>query len=153
MEDVEAIIDELEDLLLSKKRGFFSGKIYVDQDRVSEIISHLRDAVPQSFREANSILKQRDELIADAERKAEGIIRNANATREKLVSESEILAEAQHEAEELERSTREYCDQLKYSVNQKLDAQLYDCAMRLNDSMELIEDVRAEIRKRSSGKN
>ena len=153
MEDIVAIIDELEDLLLSKKRGFFSGKIYVDQDRVSEIISHLRDAVPQSCREASSILKQRDELLADAERKAEGILRNANATREKLVSESEVLADAERKADELMRSTREYCDQLKYSVNQKLDAQLYDCAMRLNDSMELIEDVRAEIRKRNGGKN
>ena len=69
MEDIVAIIDELEDLLLSKKRGFFSGKIYVDQDRVSEIISHLRDAVPQSFREASSILKQRDELLAQCKNK------------------------------------------------------------------------------------
>ena len=69
------------------------------------------------------------------------------------MSESEVLADAERKADELMRSTSEYCDQLKYSVNQKLDAQLYDCAMRLNDSMELIEDVRAEIRKRNGGKN
>ena len=151
MDDVVAIINDLEDLLLSKKKGFFSGKVYVEQDKVSELLSHLRDALPQSFYEALSILKQRDELVSDAERKAEAIIRNANATRDKLINESEVLMQAKAESEELVRSTREYCEQLKYSVNQKLDAQLYDCALRLNDSMELIEDVRTEIRKRTAG--
>jgi len=152
MDDVVAIIDELEDLLLSKKKGFFSGKVYVDQDRVADLVGQLRDAIPQSFYDAKSILKQRDELVADAERKAEGIIRNANAMREKMINESEILAEAQAQSDELLRSTREYCDQLKYSVNQELDSRLYDTAVRLNDSLILIEGVRSEIRKRTSNK-
>ena len=150
MDDVVAIIDELEDLLLSKKRGFFSGKVYVDQEKVAEIIAQLREAIPQSFYDAKSILKQRDELIADAERKAEGIIRNANAMREKLVNESEVLAQAQAEADNLIRSTREYCDQLKYSVNQNLDTYLYQSAVQLNEAMVLIEGVRSEMRKRSN---
>ena len=150
MDDVVTIIDELEDLLLSKKRGFFSGKVYVDQEKVAEIIAQLREAIPQSFYDAKSILKQRDELIADAERKAEGIIRNANAMREKLVNESEVLAQAQAEADNLIRSTREYCDQLKYSVNQNLDTYLYQSAVQLNEAMVLIEGVRSEMRKRSN---
>lgn len=150
MDDVVAIIDELEDLLLSKKRGFFSGKVYVDQEKVAEIIAQLREAIPQSFYDAKSILKQRDELISDAERKAEGIIRNANAMREKLVNESEVLAQAQAEADNLIRSTREYCDQLKYSVNQNLDTYLYQSAVQLNEAMVLIEGVRSEMRKRSN---
>ncbi|MBQ9370318.1 MAG: hypothetical protein IJU10_04500 [Clostridia bacterium] len=150
MDDVVAIIDELEDLLLSKKRGFFSGKVYVDQEKVAEIIAQLREAIPQSFYDAKSILKQRDELISDAERKAEGIIRNANAMREKLVNESEVLAQAQAEADNLIRGTREYCDQLKYSVNQNLDTYLYQSAVQLNEAMVLIEGVRSEMRKRSN---
>jgi len=117
---------------------------------VAEIISQLREAIPQSFYDAKSILKQRDELIADAERKAEGVIRNANAMREKMVNESEVLSQAQSEADELIRSTREYCDQLKYSVNQNLDTYLYDSAVRLNEALMLIEGVRSEMRKRSN---
>ncbi len=150
MDDVVAIIDELEDLLLSKKKGFFSGKVYVDQDRVAEILGQLRDAVPQSFYDAMSILKQQDELIADAQRKADAVLRNANATREKLLNESDILAQAKEEADSLIRTTRDYCEQLKYSVTQKLDAQLYDSAVRLNDSLMLIEEVRNEFRKRTN---
>ena len=148
MEDVIAIIDELEEVLLSKKKGFFSGKVYVDQDRVSEILAQLRESVPQSYYDAVSILKQRDELISDAERKADAIIRNANAAKEKMINESEIVAQAQAQAENLVRSTREYCEQLKYSVNQELDGQLYEAAVRLSDSLMFIEDVRDKMRKR-----
>ncbi|MBP5405182.1 MAG: hypothetical protein J6Y74_04475 [Clostridia bacterium] len=150
MDDVVAIIDELEDLLLSKKKGFFSGKVYVDQDKVAELLGQLRDAVPQSFYDAMSILKQQDELIADAQRKADAVLRNANATREKLLNESDILAQAKEESDALIRSTREYCEQLKYSVTQKLDAQLYDSAVRLNESLMLIDEVRNEFRKRTN---
>ena len=150
MDDVVAIIDELEDLLLSKKKGFFSGKIYVDQDKVADIISQLREAIPQSFYEAKSILKQRDEVISEAERKAEVIIRNANAKRDMLVNESNVTAQAQSQANELIRTTQEYCEQMKYNVNQKLDEHLYDSAVRLNEALMLVEDVRSEIHKRAS---
>ncbi|GEM_PF-2599344 len=153
MDDVVQIIDELEDALLNKKRGFFSGKIYVDQLKVTEILSRLRDAVPQSFYEARSVLKQRDSLISDAERRAENIVRNANETREKLVSESEVLSEAKAEADSLLNSTREYCDSLKYSVSQNLESRLYDSAVRLNDALMFIEEVRTELRKRTPGKD
>ena len=152
MDDVMAIIDELDDLLLTKKGGLF-GKVSVDKEQVSEILTHLRDAVPQSFFDAKAILKQRDSLLADAERKADAILRNANETREKMINESEVYAKAQAEADELIKSTREYCEQMKYSVNQKLDAQLYDSAVRLSESLMLIEEVRSEIRKRASGKD
>ena len=70
--------------------------------------------------------------------------------REKLVNESEVLAQAQAEADNLIRGTREYCDQLKYSVNQNLDTYLYQSAVQLNEAMVLIEGVRSEMRKRSN---
>ena len=91
MDDVVQIIDQLEDALLSNKKSFFSGKIYVDQLKVTEILSRLRDAVPASFHEARSIIGQRDSLVYEAEQRAENIIRNANETRDKLVAESEIV--------------------------------------------------------------
>jgi len=148
MDDVVAIIDELEDLLLSKKKSLFSNKIYVDQDRVADIISQLREAIPQSFYDAKSILKQRDELISDAERRADGILRNANAMREKLINESDILAQAQAQASDILRRTQDDCEQMKYTVNQKLDEQLYESAVRLNEALVLIEDVRSDMLKR-----
>ena len=149
MTDVTAIIAELENELLSKKNIF--GKCYVDEMKVTGILSRLRDAIPSSFYEAQSLLRQQDALIADAERRAELILRNANETRDKMISESEVLSQAKKEAEDLAAKADRYCDEVTSSVHQKMDRELYDIAYRLNDAMILIENLRDELMRRSSG--
>ncbi len=148
MDDVVQIIDCLEDVLLNNKRAFFSGKIYVDQVKVTEMLSRLREAVPASFHEAKSIISQRDALIYEAEQRAENIIRTANDTREKLIAESEVLKSAQTEAENILNSTRDYCDNLKYNVLHDLDSELYNSAIHLNETLDYIDGMRSEMRKR-----
>ena len=151
MTDVTELIDELEKEVLGKKNIF--GKCYVEEVKVTALLSRLREAIPQSFYEAKSILKQRDEVISEAERKAEVIIRNANDTRDKMVHESEVLALAKNQAAEIENATQEYCESLRASVHQKIENQLYDIAVRMNEAMITIENLREEMWKRSGGGN
>ena len=151
MTDVMEIIDELERELLGKKNIF--GKCYVEEVKVTALLSRLREAIPQSFYEAQSLLRQQDALINDAERRADAIIRNANETREKMVHESEVLAIAKNQAAEIENATQEYCESLRASVHQKIENQLYDIAVRMNEAMITIENLREEMWKRSGGGN
>ena len=149
MTDVTALIDELERELLSKKNIF--GKCYVDEVKVTAMLSGLREAIPQSFYEAQSLIRQQDALISDAERRADAILRNANETRDKLVQESEVLAIAKQQAAEIENATQDYCESLRMSVHQKIDNQLYDIAVKVNELMITIENLREEMWKRSGG--
>ena len=151
MTDVTAIIDELEKELLGKKNIF--GKCYVDEVRVTSILSRLREAIPQSFYEAQSLIRQQDAMLADAERRADAILKSANETRDKLVHESEVLAIAKQQAAEIENATQEYCESLRSSVHQKIDNQLYDIAVKMNEAMITIENLRDEMWKRSGGGN
>ena len=50
MTDVDEIINELENELLGKKNIF--GKCYVDEVKVTSLLSKLRESVPQAFYEA-----------------------------------------------------------------------------------------------------
>ena len=149
MTDVTAIIKELEQEILGKKNFF--GKCYVDEVKVTPILSRLREAIPQSFYEAQSILRQQDAVLAEAERRADMIVRNANETREKMINESEILEDAKRQASEIEKATEKYCEDLRISVHQKIDNQLYDIAVRLNETMMTIESLREEMWRRSGG--
>lgn len=149
MTDVTALIDELEKELLAKKSIF--GKCYVDEMKVTALLSRLREAVPQSFYEAQSLLRQRDALLAEAERRADQILRNANETKEKLINESEVLAVAKKHADQIEIDTQNYCENLRNSVHQKLDKYLYDIALKMHDAMMTIDSLREELWKRSGG--
>ena len=149
MTDVTAIIKELEQEILGKKNFF--GKCYVDEVKVTPLLSRLREAIPQSFYEAQSILRQQDTVLAEAERRADMILRNATETRDKMVNESEILATAEKQAAEIRKATEDYCEDLRLSVHQKIDNQLYDIAVKLNETMMTIESLREEMWRRSGG--
>lgn len=149
MTDVTALIDELEKELLGKKNIF--GKCYVDEVKVTGILSRIRQAIPQSFYEAQSILRKQDAILSDAERRADLILRNANETKEKMLNESEVLALAKKQAAEMEKATDDYCESLRLSVHQKIDNQLYDVAVKMNETMMTIESLREEMWRRSGG--
>lgn len=149
MTDVSAIIDELEREILAKKNIF--GKCTVDHVKVTAIPSQLREAIPDTFFEAQTLLRQRDAIIEDAERKADAIIANANETRERMIHDSEVLAAARQQAADIEAQTQTYCQDLRISVHQSLDKQLYDIAVKMNEMMMTIESLREEFWKRSGG--
>ena len=149
MTDVAAIIDELEKEFLGKKNIF--GKCYVDENKVTSILSRLREAIPQSFYEAETLLRQRDALLAEASHRAEQIVAGANETRDRLVHESEVLSVAKKQASDIEKATQDYCENLRITVHQSLDNQLYDIAVKMNELMMSIEGLRDELWKRSGG--
>lgn len=149
MTDVTALISELEKEILGKKNIF--GKCVVDESRATALLSRLREAIPQSFHEAQSILRQQESILLDAERRADQIVKAANEAKDKLLNESEILAAAKQNAERLEKGTEEYCENLKLSVHQNLDKQLYDIAVRMHEMMITIENLRDEFWRRSGG--
>ena len=149
MTDVAAIIDELEKEVLGKKNIF--GKCYVEENKVTSILSKLREAIPQSFYDAETILDQRDAILSEASRRAEQIIANANETRDRLVHDSEVLSIAKKQAADIEKATQDYCENLRISVHQSLDNQLYDIAVKMNELMMSIEGLRDELWKRSGG--
>ena len=149
MTDVTVLIDELEKELLGKKNFF--GKCYVDEVKVTALLSRLREAIPQSFYEAQSLLRQQDALLSEAERRADSILRNANETKEKMLNESEVLALAKKQAAEREQASEEYCENMRRSVHQKIDNQLYDIAVKMNETMMTIESLREEMWRRSGG--
>ena len=149
MTDVIEIIDELEREVLGKKNIF--GKCYVEEVKVTGLLSRLREAIPQSFYVAQAILRQSDAVVAEANRRAEAIIENANQTRDKLVHDSEVLTIAKKQAADIENTTQDYCENLRISVHQNLDKELYDIAVKMNETMMTIESLREELWKRSGG--
>ena len=149
MTDVTELIDELEKEVLGKKNIF--GKCYVEEVKVTSILSRLRDAIPQCFYEAQALLRQSDAIVSEANRRAEAILQNANETRDKLVHDSEVLTIAKKQATEIENTTQDYCENLRISVHQNLDKELYDIAVKMNETMMTIESLREELWKRSGG--
>ena len=96
-------IDQLEGMVSNGKRVPMSRKVMVDEDEFIELLDDIRSNIPMEIRDAQRLLKQREQLIGEAQEEARRIVNDAQRRAQVLVSEHTILAEAQQHAEEVLR--------------------------------------------------
>ena len=84
---VEDLIDELTDVL---EKGwhlpFAGGKSFIDSEDAKQILDEIREAIPSEVRKAKAIVADRAQIISEAQREAETIVRVAEEKAKALVS-------------------------------------------------------------------
>ncbi|MCJ7666071.1 MAG: ATPase, partial [Actinobacteria bacterium] len=83
------IIDRIEELLDGSKRIPFSAKIVVNGDEVYDLIEELRNVLPDEFKQSRWIVKERENMIAEAKKQADKIVRDAVEKAGVMVGETE----------------------------------------------------------------
>jgi vacuolar-type H+-ATPase subunit H len=84
---------------------------------LDEIIAQL----PSELKQSRTIVENRNELLTQARREAEGIIRKAEEDAKELVTKESIYIEAKKRAEELVGQTQARIDALKKASNEYMD--------------------------------
>ena len=95
------IIDRLEELLDGSKRIPFSANIVVNGDEVYDLIEELRNVLPEEFKQSRWIVKERENMITEAKRQADKIMKDSADKAEILVGETEIMKRANRKSEEI----------------------------------------------------
>ncbi len=70
-------------------------------------------ALPDEIRDARALLRRKDEVLYDAQQKAEKIITDAQAEAARLLSESDLLRAVQKEAEKIKESVISDCEDIR----------------------------------------
>lgn len=78
-----------------------TGKRLVDVEKCLDIVSELRVTLPDDVKDAEMIVRDRDRILKEAELQAKDIQRDAEAQFERMVSESNIVTEAQRRAQDI----------------------------------------------------
>ncbi len=98
--------------ILEKSNAFF-GKVLVSKDEMIEIIEAIAASLPNDIREAELILARKNEIIQEAQNRAERIIQDGVNEQTRLVSENEILRRVQEAATKQKQQVEEYCESLQ----------------------------------------
>ena len=100
--DVEELVDELYELVEKAWNLPLSrGRAMLDVEEVRTILDEIRETMPQEIRQAKAIVADRSQIISDAKREAETIIRVAEERANTLVNQNEIVKQAQQKANEI----------------------------------------------------
>lgn len=99
--DLQALIDELEEIVESASKVPLSSKCMIDREEVWNVIEQIRLHYPEELKQAQWVKKERERIINEANQEAAAIIETANQQVVQMVNETEIIKIAKAKAEEL----------------------------------------------------
>jgi F0F1-type ATP synthase membrane subunit b/b' len=105
--DVLVLIDKLDDTIHNAKPVPLTDQVRVDKEEIYDILDQMRATIPEEIKQARWIVKERQEMLAEAKREAERIIREAREEQIRLISEEEIVKQAERQADEIIEDARE----------------------------------------------
>src|SRR5450432_4275556 len=99
--DVLVLIDKLDDLVHNAKAIPLTNQVRVEKEGIYDILDQIRATIPEEIKQARWIVKERQEMEAEATREAERIVKEARERQERLISDEEITKQAERAAEEI----------------------------------------------------
>ena len=139
-QNIEQIISALYDMI-QDARGLPLGadKCIVERDKVLDMLDEIIAQLPVELKQARTIVESRNELIGQARREADNVIRQAQEKAEALVAEEAIYKEAKRQCQEMIIQTQSRMADLRKASNDYMD----DALRRTEESIALsLEDVR-----------
>lgn len=139
-QNIEEIISALYDLV-QDARGLPLGadKCIVERDKVLDMLDEIIAQMPVELKQARTIVESRNDLIGQARREAETLIRQAQEKAAQLVSEEAIYQEAKRQCQEMVAQT-----QVRMAELRKVSTDfMSDALRRTEESIAMsLEDVR-----------
>ena len=84
-------------------------QVRVDREEIYDLLDQMRATIPEEIKQARWIVKERQEMLAEAKREAERIVREAREQQARLISDEEVTKQAERAADEIveDAGTRE----------------------------------------------
>ena len=143
---IEDIITALYDLV-QDARGLPLGadKCIVERDRVLDMLDEISAQLPTELKQSRTIVESRNELIGQAKREAEAIVRKAQEEADRLVSQQVIYEEAKRKCAEMVSQTKEQIAGLRKVSNEYMDDALRRTEEAIAQSLGEVRETRAKF--------
>ena len=144
---IEQIITALYDMIQDARAlPLGADKCILERDKVLDMLDEIIAALPSELKQSRTIVESRNELIGQARREAETIIKEAEAKAEELVAREAIYVEAKRQCQEMYISTQERISELKKASNAYMDDALRRTEEAIAQSLAEVKDTRAKFR-------
>ena len=145
--NVEELLDELYDMV-EKAWNFplSRGRAMLDVEEVKDILEEIREAMPQEIRQAKAIVADRTQIISDAKREAETIVRVAEERARAMVNRDEIVKQAQQKANEMLAQAQTRFRKMQKACNVYIDDLMQRTDEGLTANLAELRKTRQEIK-------
>ena len=145
--NIEDIIGSLYDMVQdARAMPLAADKCILERDRVLDMLDEIIAQLPGELKQSRTIVESRNELINQARREAEGIIRQAEEQARQMVTKEAIYAEAKKRSEELVGQTQSRINKLRKAGNEYMDDALRQTEETITKALNEVRDTRMKFR-------
>jgi vacuolar-type H+-ATPase subunit H len=143
-----AKLDEITDLVESARSMPMSASALVHRADLLKLLDELREMMPDALREAQWVIKDREEVVAGGRKDADRILADAKVEAAKLVAKTQIMTTAQAEADQLIADAREEARTMRLDAEEYVDTKLANFEVVLHKTLQAVERGRDKLRGR-----
>jgi hypothetical protein len=122
--------------------------VVVDRRRLLDLVDQMRAALPNEIREADDILRRRDEVLSRTDEEAQIKLRRAQEQVDELLSHESVVREAQARADMLVREAEARCDNMLLDTENQARARMAEADKLANEQMDEADRYATEMLRR-----
>ena len=144
---IEDIISSIYDMVQeARAMPLAADKCIVERDKVLDMLDELISQFPNEIKQARTIVESRNELISQARREAEMILRQAQEKANKMVQQEAIYQESKRKCQEMVVQTQVRMAELRKASNDYMDDALRRTEEAIAQSLGEVRDTRVKFK-------
>ena len=145
--NIEDAIGALYDLVQdARAMPLAADKCILERDQVLDMLDEIIAELPGELKQSRTIVESRNELISQARREAEGILRQAQDQSRTMVTQEAIYQEAKRRSEDLVNQTQNKINQLMKAGNDYMEDALRRTEETIAGALGDVQQTRAKFR-------
>lgn|SRR5574344_682140 len=123
-------------LILDKGLHIIPGFVIIKSSHMESVLDRIDASIPEDVKEAELVLRRRDEIQIEAQHRADRIIQDAQNEANRVLSESELLKAVQSEADKVREQVINDCNDIKNKAMldaENLRVQAHEEAMKIRE--------------------
>lgn len=108
--DIQHELNKIEEMILDSPRVPLTGRTLIDEEPILDVLDLVRLSLPTAFQAAEDILRQKDEILRQAEQYGRDVVEAAEKQAISILDEMGLVRQAKAEADRIREQIKADCD-------------------------------------------
>jgi cell division septum initiation protein DivIVA len=149
--DVLVLIDKLDDLIHNARSVPLTDSVMIDREEIYDLLDQMRSTIPEEVKQARWIVKERQEMLAEAKQESERVIAEAQQRAEALAAEEEVVRVAERQAHDVLEDAHEREREIRLGAEDYADEVLGNLEVNLDKFLAAVRRGRQRLQGSGGG--
>ena len=143
------LTESADDLVHNAKAVPLTDQVRIDREEIYDILDQMRATIPEEIKQARWIVKERQEMLAEAKRETDRLLGEAREQAVREASQTEIVKIAERQAQDIVDDARRQARETRLEMEDWADSILYTLEVNLEKFLTAVKRGRERLHERS----